>query len=90
MGRELAPSGPEVFHHFPATWNFPEIKTLAHAGILLSSMQVSSKFGTCTVVGLNVTLVEAKMCTCTIECTHFTVYSTSVPLRPPMVQMPIS
>jgi hypothetical protein len=30
-----------------------------------------AKFGTCTVVGVNGALVEAKMCTFTLECTHF-------------------
>ncbi len=32
---------------------------------------VCAKFGTCTVVSLNGTLVEAKMSTFTIESTHF-------------------
>ncbi len=32
---------------------------------------VSAKFGTCTVVSANGTLVEAKMCTFTLEFTHF-------------------
>jgi hypothetical protein len=31
----------------------------------------SAKFGTCTVVSVNETLVEAKMCTLTLESTHF-------------------
>jgi|LakMenEpi03Aug12_release.lakeMendotaPanAssembly.Ray.scaffolds.fasta_scaffold1579879_1 hypothetical protein len=35
--------------------------------------QVSAKFGTCTVVGLNWALVKAKMFTFTIENTHFVV-----------------
>ncbi len=40
-------------------------------GTLLSvSCHVSAKFGNCTVVSLNGTLVEAKMFTFTIECTH--------------------
>jgi hypothetical protein len=34
-------------------------------------MSVSAKFGTCTVVSVNGILVEAKMCTFTLECTHF-------------------
>jgi hypothetical protein len=38
-------------------------------------VSVSAKFGTCTVVNVNGTLVEAKMCTAqctvTLECTHF-------------------
>jgi hypothetical protein len=32
---------------------------------------VSAKFGTCIVVSVNGTLVEAKMCTFTLESTHF-------------------
>ncbi len=32
---------------------------------------VSAKFGTCTVVSVNRTLVEVKMCTITLESTHF-------------------
>ncbi len=32
---------------------------------------VSAKFGTCTVVSVNGTLFEAKMCTFTLESTHF-------------------
>ncbi len=32
---------------------------------------VSTKFGTCTVVSVNGTLFEAKMCTFTLESTHF-------------------
>jgi hypothetical protein len=32
---------------------------------------VSASFGTCTVVSVNGTLVEAKMCTFTLESTHF-------------------
>jgi hypothetical protein len=35
------------------------------------SSQVSSKFSTCTVVGLNETLVESKMITFALEYTHF-------------------
>jgi hypothetical protein len=38
---------------------------------LSGSCQVSAKLGTCTVVGLNGTLVEAKMFTITPESTHF-------------------
>ncbi len=34
-------------------------------------MRVSAKFGTCTVVSVNETRVEAKMCTFTLESTHF-------------------
>ncbi len=34
-------------------------------------MSVSAKFGTCTVVSVNGTLVEAKMCIFTLESTHF-------------------
>ncbi len=32
---------------------------------------VSTKFGTCTVVSENGTLVKAKMCTFTLECKYF-------------------
>jgi hypothetical protein len=32
---------------------------------------VSAKFGTCTVVIVNRTLVEAKLCTFALECMHF-------------------
>ncbi len=32
---------------------------------------VSAKFGSCTVVSVNGTPVEAKLCTFTLECTHF-------------------
>jgi hypothetical protein len=32
---------------------------------------VSAKFGTCTVVSVNGTLIEAKICTFTLESTHF-------------------
>jgi hypothetical protein len=34
-------------------------------------VQVSAKFGTCTVVNVIETLVEAKMCAFTLESTHF-------------------
>ncbi len=34
-------------------------------------VRLSAIFGTCTVVGLNGTLVEAKMLTFTLECTQF-------------------
>jgi hypothetical protein len=33
--------------------------------------QISAQFGTCTAVGLNGTLVEAKMFTFTLDCKHF-------------------
>ncbi len=35
------------------------------------SFLVSAKFGTCTVVSVNETLVEAKICTFTLESTYF-------------------
>jgi hypothetical protein len=35
------------------------------------SFLVSAKFGTCTIVSVNGTLVEAKMCTFTLESSHF-------------------
>jgi hypothetical protein len=34
-------------------------------------LRVSAKFGTCTIVSVNGILVEAKMCTFTLESTHF-------------------
>ncbi len=34
-------------------------------------LRFSAKFGMCTVVSVNGTLVEAKMCTFTLESTHF-------------------
>jgi hypothetical protein len=34
-------------------------------------MRVSAKYGTCTVVSVNETLVEAKMCRFTLESTNF-------------------
>ncbi len=34
-------------------------------------LRVSAKFGTCTVVSVNGTLVEAKICTFILESTHF-------------------
>ncbi len=54
--------------------------------LLFVSCQFSVKFGTCTVVGLNGTLAEAKMFTFTLECTHLSL--TRVPFRPTTVQMP--
>ncbi len=33
--------------------------------------QMTAKFGICTVVSLNGTLIEIKMFTFTLECTHF-------------------
>jgi hypothetical protein len=39
--------------------------------LLSVSCQVSAQFSTCTIVGLNGTLVEAKMLTFTLECMHF-------------------
>ncbi len=39
--------------------------------LLSVSCQVGAKFGTCTVVGLNRTLIEAKMFTFTLEFRHF-------------------
>jgi hypothetical protein len=34
-------------------------------------LRVIAKFGTCIVESVNWTLVEAKLCTFTLECTHF-------------------
>jgi hypothetical protein len=39
--------------------------------LLSISCKVSAKFDTCTVVGINGTLVEDKMFTFAQECTHF-------------------
>ncbi len=53
-------------------WNYRGGPLLLVGHTLLSgSSQVSAKLGTCTVVGLNWTLVEAKMFTFTPESTHF-------------------
>jgi hypothetical protein len=38
---------------------------------VIRSVWISAKFGTCTVVNVNGTLVEAKLCTFTFESTHF-------------------
>jgi hypothetical protein len=46
-------------------------RNLVFYSLLSVSCQVTAKFGTCTVMGLNGTLVEAKMFTFTLECTHF-------------------
>jgi hypothetical protein len=46
----------------------------------------SAKFGTCTVVSVNGTLVEGKMCTFTLEPAHF--IFTSVPFTLTTVQVP--
>ncbi len=42
-----------------------------HNCTVIRFLWVSAKFGTCTVVSVNRTLVEAKMCTFTLESTHF-------------------
>ncbi len=50
---------------------------------------ISAKFGICTVVGLNGTLVEAKICTMHILVSEVRILaSTSVPFRLTTVQMP--
>jgi hypothetical protein len=56
--------------------------------LLSVSYQASAKLGTWTVVGLNGTLVEAKMFTFSLECICI-LSSTSVPFRPTTEQMPI-
>ncbi len=43
----------------------------SHHCTVIRFLRVSAKFGTCTVVSVNGTLVEAKMCTVTLESTHF-------------------
>ncbi len=48
---------------------------------------VSAKFGTCTVVSVNEILVEAKMCTFTLEAIRI-LSSKSVPSILPTVQVP--
>ncbi len=55
--------------------------------LLSVSCQVSAKFGTCTVAGLNGTHVEAKMFTVTLQSIRI-LSSTSVPFRPTTGQMP--
>ncbi len=47
------------------------IDTVAYRYTVIRFLLVSAKFGTCTVVSVNGTLVEAKMCTFTLEYTHF-------------------
>jgi hypothetical protein len=44
---------------------------ICKATLLSVSYQINAKFGTCTVVGLNGTLVEANMFSFTLESTHF-------------------
>jgi hypothetical protein len=65
-------------------WTTYSIHMMYSAQLSVSS-QVSTKFGTCTVVSLNGTLFEAKMFKFTLECTHFS--STNVPFRPTTVEM---
>ncbi len=50
-----------------------DLSILRHRGIctVIHFLWVSAKFGTCTVVSINGTLVEAKMFTFTLESTHF-------------------
>jgi len=43
---------------------------LITSALLSVSRQVSAKFGTCTIVGLNGTLIEAKMFTFNLECRY--------------------
>jgi hypothetical protein len=38
---------------------------------VLKSYKVRAKFSTCTVVSVNGKPIEAKLCTFTLECTHF-------------------
>ncbi len=40
-------------------------------GTVIRFVSTSAKVSICTVVGLNATLVEVKMCTFTLESTHF-------------------
>ncbi len=60
--------------------------TLPHHALLSVSGQVSAKFDTCSVVGLNGTLVEAKMFTFTIERMHF-IFNKCPIYRPTTVKM---
>jgi hypothetical protein len=39
--------------------------------LLSDSCQFGAKFGTCTVAGINETLVESEIFTYNLECTHF-------------------
>jgi hypothetical protein len=48
---------------------FRRFKRLHHT--VIRFVRVSAKFGTCTVVSVSETLVEAKMCTFTLESMHF-------------------
>ncbi len=48
--------------------------------LLSDSCELSAKFGTCTVVSVNGTLLEAKMCTFTLYA--FYLQQTSVPFTP--------
>jgi hypothetical protein len=59
-----------------------------HGALLSVSYHASANFGTWTVVGLNGTLVEAKMFTFTLQNVHI-LSSTSVPFRPMTAQIPI-
>ena len=47
------------------------MKEMCFSYTVIRFLQVGAKFDTCTVVSVNGTLVEAKMCTFTLESTHF-------------------
>jgi hypothetical protein len=55
----------------PTTLLAEEIFSCKLTLTVIRFLRVSAKFGTCTVVSINGTLIEAKMCTFTLESTHF-------------------
>jgi hypothetical protein len=54
-----------------ASFSTRESSLLDFCYTVIRFLWVSAKFGTCTVVSVNGTLVEAEMCTFTLESTHF-------------------
>ncbi len=52
-------------------WFFVYKQTIQWYCTVIRFVCVSTKFGTCTFVSVNGILVEAKMCTFTLESTHF-------------------
>ncbi len=64
-----------------------QICTLDSSLVHCCAFRVSAKFGNCTVVSVNGTLVEAKLCTFTLESIRV-LSSTSVPFTLTTVQVP--
>ncbi len=60
-----------VLHIWGNVQKLSHARNLVFYSLLSIAYQVNANFGTCTVVALNGTLVEAKMFTFTLECTHF-------------------